>query len=52
MFDTMTLGSVYHVDMNWLLNNLGLEDLATFQDNEINLIKKYRLLERIAQRRS
>jgi transcriptional regulator with XRE-family HTH domain len=50
MFDTlMTLGSVYHIDMNWLLNNIGLEDLATFQESEINLIKKYRLLEQNAQ---
>jgi DNA-binding XRE family transcriptional regulator len=50
MLDTLiTLGSNYQVDMNWLLNNIGADILATFQDNEINLIKNYRLLELIAQ---
>jgi transcriptional regulator with XRE-family HTH domain len=50
MFDTLIiLGSTYQIDMNWLLNNSGIEALTVIQSNESILIDKFRQLEKTAQ---
>jgi transcriptional regulator with XRE-family HTH domain len=50
MFDTLIkLGLTYQIDMNWLLNNSGVESLATLQSDDVSLINTYRQLEKVAQ---
>lgn len=50
MFDTLiSIGLTYNVDMNWLMNNTGIEALSVLQSHEVILINNYRLLEKVAQ---